>query len=65
MKENPEKARLRERLFAMSADLALFNGNVITMNQKQPRAEAVAVKGGKIIGVGRNSEIKQFCGPKT
>ena len=65
MKENPEKARLRERLFAMSADLALFNGNVITINQKQPRAEAVAVKGGKIIGVGRNSEIKQYCGPKT
>ncbi len=65
MKENSEKDLLWEKFSTMSADLALFNGNVITMDQEQPRAEAVAVKGGKIIGVGRNSEIKQFCGPKT
>jgi len=49
----------------MNADLVLFNGNVITMNHSNPHAQAVAVKKGKIVHVGTNSEIKQWIGGET
>lgn len=65
MNGNSDKAATREHLSGMSADFALFNGNVITMNQRQPRVEAVALKEGKIIGTGNNAEIKHLCSPKT
>lgn len=42
------------------ATLAFLNGNIITMNQKQPKAQAVAVQENKIIKVGTNTEI-QTC----
>lgn len=49
----------------MSADLALTDGNVLTMNPSQPCAEAVAVKDGKIVKVGTNEEINQLVGETT
>jgi predicted amidohydrolase YtcJ len=48
-----------------SADLVLFNGKVITMDQHFTIAEAVAVKEDKIIAVGTTKEIKKFTGTKT
>jgi predicted amidohydrolase YtcJ len=65
MVDDTERAELRERLGQFSADVALINANVITMNPSQPRAEAVAVKSGKIIAVGGNREIRQLCGDNT
>lgn len=59
------KEQLLSKMDTLSADRVFFNANVITMNPQQPQAGAVAVKNGKIIGVGSNSEIKQFCGSKT
>lgn len=56
---------LRRELSSLGADTVLFNANVVTMNPVQPRAEAIAVKDGRIIGVGRNGEIESCCGPKT
>lgn len=47
------------------ADLVLINGDVITMNQANPKAQAVAVKKGRIIDVGTNSKIKEWIGQKT
>ncbi|MCI0485959.1 MAG: amidohydrolase [Blastocatellia bacterium] len=41
------------------ADLLLFNANVITMNQKQPLAQAIAVAGGRIIWTGSNDEARR------
>lgn len=38
-------------------DLILINGTVHTMDSNNPRAEAVAVKNGKIVRVGNNEEI--------
>ena len=40
--------------------LVLFNANVLTMRRVQPRAEAVAVAGGRIAAVGGNGEILRF-----
>ncbi|MFA4837490.1 MAG: amidohydrolase [Dehalococcoidia bacterium] len=48
-----------------SADLILFNANVLTMEALNPRAQLVAIGGGKIIGVGKNSDIAAFNGSQT
>ncbi|HBB94108.1 MAG TPA: amidohydrolase [Blastocatellia bacterium] len=48
-----------------SADVVFINGNVYTANEKQPRAEAVAVKGDRIIFVGSNAAAKNYEGPTT
>jgi len=38
-------------------DLVLLNGNVRTMDDDQPRAQAIAINGGRIMAVGYNDEI--------
>ena len=38
-------------------DLILYNGDIITVNPLQPKAEAIAISGDKIIAVGSNEEI--------
>ncbi len=48
-----------------TADLVLLNGNVITMNSKMPSAQAIAVKGDRIIYVGSNQEVKLYIGELT
>ncbi len=40
-------------------DLVVKNAFIVTMNKKQPQAEALVVNGGKIIAVGSNSEISK------
>jgi predicted amidohydrolase YtcJ len=50
---------------AETADTILFNGNVYTVNEAQPHAEAIAIKGERILFVGSNDEAKKFAGPKT
>lgn len=48
-----------------AADTILVNGNIYTVNDKQPHAEAVAVKDGRIILVGSNSDVRKLCGSNT
>jgi len=47
------------------AELILKNGAVYTLNKAQPRAEAAAVAGGKIMFVGSNSKAEKYRGEKT
>ena len=42
------------------SDLILFNANVITMDPKLPRAQLVAIQGGKILAVSSNESIIEF-----
>src|SRR5688572_30198407 len=42
----------------------IITGNVVTMG-KGPRAEALAIKDGKIIGVGSSAEVLALRGPST
>jgi len=44
-----------------TADLIIINGKVYTVDSSNPYAEAVAVKGEKIIAVGKNSEILRMA----
>ena len=49
----------------MSADLALINANVRTMNPRQPVCQAVAIRKNKIVKVGTNQEINPLIGKGT
>ncbi len=40
-------------------------GQIVTVNDAQPFAEAVAIKAGKILAVGTNEEIAKFQDKKT
>jgi predicted amidohydrolase YtcJ len=45
---------------AEPADLIFVNGNIYTVNQRQPRAEAVAVRNQRIVFVGTNADAKKI-----
>jgi predicted amidohydrolase YtcJ len=47
------------------ADLVLMGGNVITVDSQDHIAQAVAVRDGRIVGVGSNREMEGFIGPET
>lgn len=47
------------------ADLILINGNIITVEENFPEAEALAVKGDRIISLGENDEILKYKGEHT
>ena len=49
----------------LTADLALIDANVRTMNPRQPIAQAVAIKKNRIVKVGTNQEIKKLIGKDT
>jgi predicted amidohydrolase YtcJ len=47
------------------ADVVFKNGNVYTAIERQPHAEAIAIKGGRIIFVGSNADAKAYEGGRT
>ena len=47
------------------ADLLLINGTVWTVNPGQPWAEAVAVKGGRILEAGSSEAIRKLASPRA
>ncbi|TIO78481.1 MAG: amidohydrolase [Mesorhizobium sp.] len=47
------------------ADLMVVNGRVLTMDEDNPAAEAVAVKDGVIIAIGNRASIEELKGPAT
>ncbi len=48
-----------------TADTIFLNGNIYTVNEKQPRAEALAVRDGRIIAIGNNADIEKLKGETT
>ncbi|TWT18716.1 amidohydrolase [Luteimonas marina] len=48
-----------------AADLVLHNGKIWTVDEANPQAEAVAVRGERIIAVGTSREILALKGPST
>jgi predicted amidohydrolase YtcJ len=49
----------------MYPDQVFLNGQVVTMNESRPAAEAVAVKWDRIAAVGSSREILNLAGPDT
>ena len=50
---------------AQSPDLVLLNGKVVTVDAGSSLQEALAIRGGRILAVGRSVEIKRLAGPTT
>ena len=49
---NPEPARVWP-----AADLVLLNGNIVTVDDRVPRAQAIAIIGDRIVSVGSNEDV--------
>ena len=52
-------------LDAQQADLVLVHGSVLTVDAKDSIAQAVAVRGGRIVAVGTDAWVMRLVGPKT
>jgi predicted amidohydrolase YtcJ len=47
----------------MAAEIIITNAKVLTMDEGHPRAEAVALAGGRILAVGNRAEVEALAGP--
>lgn len=52
-------------MVSSAADLILSGGPILTMEPAQPRAEAIAIAGGRILAVGGTREVMAHAGPGT
>lgn len=48
-----------------TADVVFKNGNIYTVNERQPHAQAIAVKAGRIVFVGSDADVKKYEGKGT
>lgn len=48
-----------------AADRIIKNGKIWTVNTKQPEAEALAIRGERIVAVGSDADILKLAGPQT
>jgi predicted amidohydrolase YtcJ len=48
-----------------AADLVLTNGKVVTVSDAMPEAQALAVRGDRIVAVGSSADIGRYVGPAT
>jgi predicted amidohydrolase YtcJ len=46
-------------------ELVVFNARVITVDSRQPRAEAFALKNGRFLAVGSNADVRNLIQPGT
>ncbi len=47
------------------ATLVLRGGSIVTVNEGQPRAQALAARGDRIVAIGTDAEIAPLIGPST
>ena len=52
-------------IIVQPADLVLTNGNVLTVDSDKPRAEAIAIRGDRIVAVDTASAIGDYVGDET
>jgi predicted amidohydrolase YtcJ len=50
---------------AQSPDLVLLNGKIVTVDAQSSLQEALAIRDGRILALGRSAEIRQLAGPTT
>ncbi len=48
-----------------SATLVLYNGKIVTVDERLPLAQAIAVRGDRILAVGSNDEIQRYVASST
>ena len=50
---------------AQPIDRVLYNARIVTQDEAQPRAQALAITGGRIAATGSNETIRALAGPQT
>ncbi|MBK0328038.1 amidohydrolase [Rhodobacteraceae bacterium F11138] len=50
---------------AQPPETVILNGRLITFNPARPRAEALAISGGRIVAVGTTQDVRALAGPGT
>jgi len=50
---------------AQSADLVLVNGKIVTVDDRFSIAQALAIRGQRIVAVGTNADVDKLRGPQT
>src|SRR5207249_12248149 len=50
---------------SLAPDLLILNAAVRTMDDAQPKAEAVAISGNRICAIGTTADLRALAGPKT
>jgi len=50
---------------ASAADLVLTNGRIVTVEEAQPEAEAIAITGDRITALGSAGAMQKYVGPNT
>jgi len=58
-------AAFSQMLRAADVDVVFTNGNIYTVNEKQPKAEAMAVKDGRFVFVGSAEGAREFHAART
>jgi predicted amidohydrolase YtcJ len=58
-------AAFSRMLCAADVDVIFTNGNIYTVNEKQPKAEAMAVKNGRFVFVGSNEGARKLQAART
>jgi len=56
---------LAAMMMAQAPDWILVNGNIYTVNPRQPKAQALAVRGDRLVAVGSNEQVRALAGPNT
>lgn len=46
-------------------ELILYNANIITIDDRRPRAQALAIAGGRFLAVGSNDKVQALSTPRT
>src|ERR1700758_3891196 len=46
-------------------EIVLYNGNIWTVDELQPRAQAVAISGGRFAAVGSNEDVLRLATART
>ena len=51
--------------WSQSADTVLVNGKIVTVDEKNPMREAMAIRDGRIVALGGSAEIRRLAGKST
>ncbi len=62
---NVKKDTIVKKVEKEKAEIVIKNGNIYTENSKQEKAQALAIKDGKIIFVGNNNDVQKYIGENT
>ena len=58
-------AEVQDAAAPLAADRILRNAKIWTVNKHQPQAEALAIRGERIVAVGSDAEVLKLAGPGT